>query len=415
MIAKLLSSKFFRQNAVLFVGSSFVGLLNYIFYPIIGRLLNVSQFGEVQALFSILLNVGILFTALSLVIVHISANRKTHQATPVVLDLEKVSFMIILVTGLVWLASVTYIMHFLKLTNHIAVIIFYFAVLLGLFIATRQAYIQGKEDFSSLAKVGVINSVAKLIFSVALVIAGFGILGAILGLIIGQIIGLCYVLLRARKLGLPVKIDLSPKVKWSILLPELRFIIPVFLVSLAITLLFSGDILAVKHYFSAEMAGQYAGVAAIGRIIIFLTISVNAVLFAKIKLSQTIKENKDILIKSLLLFSVIAGSASLPMILIPKLLMRLLLGARYQGGYTNLPWLAICLFLLAAVNLVFYYDLALRRKRAAIISIIGLLLTIILISINHGAVRSIILDIIYATVGMIMVRGMTGIILSKKG
>jgi O-antigen/teichoic acid export membrane protein len=50
---QLRSSDFLRQNAILFVGSLAVSVLNYAYYPVLGRLLKVEEFGEVQVLISL--------------------------------------------------------------------------------------------------------------------------------------------------------------------------------------------------------------------------------------------------------------------------------------------------------------------------------------------------------------------------
>jgi len=47
-----------------------VAFLNYIFHPLLGRLMDPASFGDIQALFSLITQAGILFGAFSVVAVN---------------------------------------------------------------------------------------------------------------------------------------------------------------------------------------------------------------------------------------------------------------------------------------------------------------------------------------------------------
>ncbi|MBP6931477.1 MAG: hypothetical protein KBB62_02010, partial [Candidatus Pacebacteria bacterium] len=61
MIKKLKSDVFFRQYAIYFTGSMVVAFLNYVFHPLLGRLLSPSDFGDIQALISLIAQSAIVF------------------------------------------------------------------------------------------------------------------------------------------------------------------------------------------------------------------------------------------------------------------------------------------------------------------------------------------------------------------
>ena len=75
----LKTDTFLRHNAVFFLGNMAVNVLNYLFYPILGRMLAPSYFGEVQVLFSILSHVTIFFNVFGLVVVNSVANQKDRK------------------------------------------------------------------------------------------------------------------------------------------------------------------------------------------------------------------------------------------------------------------------------------------------------------------------------------------------
>ena len=82
-LATLRSSDFLRNNAIFFAGSVLVGALNYLYYPLIGRLVSPATFGEIQTLVSLFLQFTIFLNVLGMITVNIMANysnkEKAHQ------------------------------------------------------------------------------------------------------------------------------------------------------------------------------------------------------------------------------------------------------------------------------------------------------------------------------------------------
>src|SRR5262249_32510346 len=66
---RALASPFLRHNAVYFAGSLLVAFLNYLYYPVLGRLLQPADFGEVQAVISLFLQAGVFLQVLGTVTV----------------------------------------------------------------------------------------------------------------------------------------------------------------------------------------------------------------------------------------------------------------------------------------------------------------------------------------------------------
>ena len=104
ILRRIQPSEFLRHNAVFFIGALAVGALNYVYYPVIGRLLPPAAFGEVQTLVSLFLQLMIFLNVLSMITVNIVANaRNEQQAQHTILDFEKAA---IIVSMLLLLASI---------------------------------------------------------------------------------------------------------------------------------------------------------------------------------------------------------------------------------------------------------------------------------------------------------------------
>ena len=74
VITALRSSDFLRNNTIFFAGSVLVGALNYLYYPLIGRLVSPAVFGEIQTLVSLFLQFTIFLNVLGMITVNIMAN-----------------------------------------------------------------------------------------------------------------------------------------------------------------------------------------------------------------------------------------------------------------------------------------------------------------------------------------------------
>jgi purine-cytosine permease-like protein len=104
-VRSIAHSPFLRQNAIFFIGSTVVSFLNYLYYPVLGRLLSPADFGEVQAIISFFLQTGVLLSVLSLVTINVVKRypRPVDQA-PLLAELERIALWI----GLALCASIPF-------------------------------------------------------------------------------------------------------------------------------------------------------------------------------------------------------------------------------------------------------------------------------------------------------------------
>ncbi|HXG36422.1 MAG TPA: hypothetical protein VNL15_05585, partial [Dehalococcoidia bacterium] len=124
----------------------------------------------------------------------------------------------------------------------------------------------------------------------------------------------------------------------------------------------SADVLIARHFFSPHEAGLYAGVATLGRIILFLPASISLVLFPKIAHdSAKGGSGQGFLRTGLGLTFVLSGSATLLFLLAPRLVLRTALGGEYVGADNLLPLYAIASFLFSLVIFLLYFHLARRQ------------------------------------------------------
>jgi O-antigen/teichoic acid export membrane protein len=403
----LRKNDFVRHNVIYFAGSMVVAIVNYLYYPIVGRLVSTSNFGEVQAIVSLFLQMVLLLGVVTDVTVNIVANSTDQKATnDLVYELERLVSIVMVVFVMIGLAFINQIKHFLHFTDTLPLIILGILLVLSALASQRSAYLRGKNAFGRVSISSFITASVKLVGSLILVLIGFGTSGAVGGLVLAQLASLVYLVSATKKAGLkPSKTDSWLRLpNMQLIKPYLPFALLVFIVSIVTTVFFSIDVVLSKHFFSAQVAGEYAGIATIGRIIYFLTGSVATVLLSAVHLHSTPKQNRALFLRSLLLTSVLGGIALVAFAIAPRFFIHLLIGKRYLPLAYLLPRLSITLFTISIVNLIFSYDVALRRWSIAIISVIGTIATTVLVSMYHNSPVALVNALLAGAVILLVIR-----------
>ncbi len=384
-------SPFLRQNLVFFIGSLIVAVLNYLYYPVLGRLLPTESFGELQVLVSLFMQATILLQVLGLVATNIVVNEKdADKANAVLSELEKFSLLISLGLFIITIIIAPSLQAGLKFDSPIPFIILGLIFLASVPPAFTGAFLRAKKDFKAASATSAAAAGAKLILSVILVYVGFQVAGAITGILLAQLIGLVYTAQRARKLGYR-KIKSSRRTpEWSILRPHMKFAVFVLATSLITTTMVAIDSIAVKYYLSPTEAGLYGGISTIARIIFYLTGSVGLVLLASVKVGQTPAKNIALLLRSIALVSALGGSALLVFSLFPHFVIHTLMGPRYDAYASSLPLLSAAIMAISLATLLSQYHVALRHYFVTVPLAIGAVVTTFMFVTNHNGITAII-------------------------
>ena len=404
------SNDFLRHNGIYFVGSLAVSVLNYLFYPILGRLLPTAQFGEVQTLFSLFLQIAIFLGVVTNVAVNVVANEPdSAKRNRVVTELERLTSLLTLAAAIIGIIFIGDLRSFLRFGSDVPFIILGLSLIVSAPLTVQSAFLRGKSAFGRQAANSAIGSFAQIVFAVIFVLAGFGTAGAIGGLVVAQLVTLLLTSLSARRLGLR---HVGPRFKLpdlAIIRPQLQYAGLVLIVSLVTTYLFSVDVIVIKHYFNENVAGVYAGIATVGRIIYYLTGSIAVVLLSSVKLGAAPATNRRLLVRSLALHLTLGGAALAVFAIVPRLVIRILIGQKYLPMASLLPRLGLALFVLATASLIFNYDLALRRRSAGVVAVIGAGFTFGLVAWQHSTPTAVVNSILIGGTVLLMVRGLDAI------
>ncbi len=289
MIKKSLSDTFIRNNIIFFAGSMAVAVLNYLYHPILSRLLSVQSFGDVEALISLLSQIGILGGIFGKIVINRIANTEDTAQQRVIISEIYTSALIILgmISGLMLLLSkfVTDVFHFQSNTS---IIILALMILLSIPFTLQTSILQGVKNFKRTAFVNILSSAAKLLCAVILVLLGFGVPGAIIALLLAQLIPIIITHSHTKSY---FSFFTFRKPTRSLIRKEFVYGLLILCTTGFITILYTSDIIVVKHFFPSESAGLYSGISTIANILFFVTASIAGVLLPSVSKHHTFREN----------------------------------------------------------------------------------------------------------------------------
>ncbi len=404
LLKRIQASEFLRHNAIFFGGAVAVGALNYVYYPVLGRLLPTAAFGEVQTLVSLFLQLAVFLNVLSMITVNIVVNaRDTKRANQLIVDFEKAALLLGIIVLVLSLFAAPALKTFLQFDSTLPFAALGVALVAAVPYTFRSAYLRGRRKFGQVSIANVVPALGKLILSTVFVIAGLSTFGAMLGLVGAQLFGLGYALVMAARAGLPAvgwrEYFLRPP-SLRRLRPELKYGVLVLVVSLAITLQYSIDIVVVKHYFDPHTAGLYAGIAAVARIIFFATASITQVMLPGVRLANSPKQNRTLLFKSVVLLCTIALPVLFLSVFYPHFVVKLLMGVNYLSVSPLLPKLTIAIFIVSVLNAVMAYFTALRKHNVMFVGIIGSAVTFVVMLSHHSTLAAVVDSMLLGSLAM---------------
>lgn len=373
-IQEVITHPLFSGSAVMIIGSNSVSFINYLYHFVMGRMLGPSNYGELAALISLIGLLGMIPASVSLVIVkYVSSAKKDQDIDNLVEWFKTRIFKASLFFSIVVLIASPIVASFLNIHNKSYMVLIAVSFLFSLQSGLNRSILQGLLKFREMVGSILIENSTKLIVSIFLVYLGFQVGGAMVALVISSLLGLYVTNLY---LGYSSSSNnSSPDVK-----SMLTFIIPVTIQSIAITSLYSSDVILVKHFFPSHEAGIYAALSTLGKIIFFGTGPIIAVMFPLVSQREARGQSyRKIFVYSFLLTGMLATIISVLYWLIPSFAINLLYGGAYIEAADLLVWFGIFMTLFTLSTLLISFNLSLGRTRIVMLPFIAALIQIVLI------------------------------------
>jgi len=394
---KFVKNKLLSGSFVVLAGSILANFGNYLFHMLMGRYLGPEKYGTLVSLISLFSYWSIPVGVMGLVIVKYSSeniNKKKKLIEIINSTTEKSTK----IFGVVLLVSLILSLIINKRLNTSPFLIF--VVMFSSFISIYQtiflSVLQGMLKFFESSLAGTIGVCIKLFLSIILIFAGIEILAPLFGILISiaitSIIGLFFI-----KKELP---DLNFTVNSGSKIPLFdKYSINVFLSNVALLSLYTSDLILAKLFLSPVMAGYYACLSVLGKIVFYASSPIITVMFPLVSERRSKGQNyKKILIQCILMLISISIVVLIIFTAYPTLMISILYGSKYIGASPWLPKFALFISIYAVSSLLVNFFLSINEKKAIYISVIFAIIQILLINIFHKDINEILNVNIFITI-----------------
>ena len=389
MIAKLRSNDFLHHGAIVFAGLMMANVFHYLWYFEVSRLVGVAGYATVTSLFASVLICalpgGIAQTIVAKLAadLHASGDRAKLRTLANRLSLIGLGVGVFaLVLTLIFRGAIADYLHINDLRLIIASGI---ALMLTLALYFQRGIYQGAQEFATFTISNVIEAVGKAALGAALPLAGFGALGALAGLDIALALSLVFTFLRFSMFGPPAA---------SLVLPWGRIIRTSSSIALsvsAISVMALFDVILVKHYFAAEIAGLYSAASLAGRALFTVLAFVPTVIMPKASARVAAGLSpRPLLAQAALLVLVIGGSALALFGLAPRFVIAVIAGRLYLDAAPLVFVYGCAVVMLAAANIVAMYKIGLHRFDFTVPIVAVMIGEIVAVSLRHGSLVTVI-------------------------
>jgi O-antigen/teichoic acid export membrane protein len=369
----------------------------------------------VQTLTSLFTQAAIFLTILTYVTINVTVNVPDEtERNQTLMSMERLAMAVGYSLLFLALLAIPWLRDFLHFSGSLPFVALIVAMGLSIPLAFRMAYLRGRKQFLRASITDGVSSAGKLIIAPILVLLGGRSLGAITGLALSQVLSLVVGLYWARQAGLHLPGGSWRSFHLHLVKPQLRHASAVLLGSGGVTILQTLDIISIKHFFTAEQAGIYAGITTIASIIYFVMAPVGGVMVTHISDRKPHQLNQNRLKGTIGLMVLLGGGALLLMTVLPELIITLLVGAKYTSYASLLPRTGFAMLILGLANALMMYHVALKQYRYSLASVVVFVGTLLLLVLNHGTIVDVINDLIAGSFLLLVITAIQNLFYNKR-
>jgi len=384
---KIIRHQLLSASLIMVIGTNAYNFSQLIFHFLTGRFLgNKALYGDLASIISLVGIITIVQVAVGLTIVKLVASEKdNNKVAGFVKWLDRTAIFVGIVIFLMTFLISPFLSTFLNLVEPKAA--FFLGPIVGLFlvVSTERSVLQGLLDFKKYVYSILVEASGKIVVTTVLLFLGFSIFGALTAYLAGVLIA---TLVTRRFLSKYLQ-------SHSQLVPDLdkffKYSLATLVQGLSLTAMYTMDLLLVKHFFSAEIAGTYASLSILGRIVFFGTTPISSVMFpivAKRHLNN--QKYLSILFLSLILVIFISAILITFYYFFPALPITLLYGKEYLEGAGLLWWFGLFMGLLSVAMLLTQFQLSIGKTSVIYLFVVAAALQTLLIWFIHPNVLTVI-------------------------
>lgn len=396
---KLLTHPLFKNSAIVFAGSMGANVAGWLYHLFVGRILGTEGYGELAALLSLFYILNVPSSVIQTILVKFFSTFKAGDEKGQAKRLMRlVTTNILLLSGIGLVAIIAlsgWITAFLRMQSPWYIVWLYVIFATYLVSIVNGSAIQGYQLFIASSVLIVVGMALRLIFSVAF--AFFGVGWTLVGNIVSNLISYAFSFLPIRFLAGVREQPIAMTRK-----DALGFSVPALVTTLGITLLFSQDVLIVKHYFTSHEAGIYASLSVLGKVLFYATAAVSFVLFPVVsERSVRGQDHARIVFSGLGIIGLGCAALTAVYFLAPNIVL-IAFGKAFSEAGSYMGIFAIFMSFFSLASILTQALLALNRLSVWIITTLATILQAALLFLVHDTIARVVMVNIAVSAGLFM-------------
>ncbi len=384
-------NSFEKNSMLLFLLMMGGNVCNYLFQIIVGNLMDVESYAQVNTVLAIVSVLSIPTTIITMICARYIALNTSSGKEHRIGALLRVLFRFIIIVAFILIMAMLFFLNGITqlfsldsrwyMAGALAIAI------LNLCFSITAGTLQGMKQFFPYGVQTILTALGKLVFSIGFILVGWSVYGVLAAVIIGIALAIAYGL---RYMGKYVREAVLRKEKMGIDTKEfIRYSLGTVVAQGCVVALTSGDILLVKAYFSDTEAGLYSSAMVIGKISMYVSTAIIATLFPMVV--ETYERGQDtvpLFRKAMLYGGGVSVLCAVGMVTLGSFVISILFGERYMEAIRFLP--AVCMYVvpLTFVTILMNYTLAINRlKIFGIVALVGVIAIMGLSVLFHDTVQ----------------------------
>ena len=376
-------STLLNGSAIMLVAMMLVNIFNFAYNMVMARMLGPAAFGNINAAVTLLLLASCISLAFQLVCAKfVARNHADSSKAAVVHGLLGKAWMASLALGGVLFLAQKPVATYLNVPSPWIIGLLAIGIAAYAPLGVKRGAMQGVCAFPRLGTNFVLEAGIRFFLGAGLVIAGYGVLGAV-GAISASVIAACFIPRIPAQLR--VKAGTAEPPSYAEAVQAIVFFVGQVIIN-------NVDILLVKHFFPSDPAGVYAAISQIGRLLYFASWFgvVNAMFPVAAAASPEHKKAHSIGLPLLLVLGL-----SLTFIAVAALFPHLIMGVIFGSRFIEIGWL-LALYAVAtglySLSVVFIaYEMSRRIANTGWLQLIFSGALVLGIGVFHGSLHQVIM------------------------
>src|SRR5579862_2634824 len=259
-----LRARVLNGSIILLISSGFVGAMNLIYNFVVVHALGADRFGHANAVYTVLLLLASFTLSYQILCSKfVARSQSLPEKLGIFRLLHRRAWFWAIGISLTLAYSSSLFSQYLNLPNRNYILLIAVANLFYIPLGVQRGLMQGLYEFPRLATNFALEVVVKVSAAAAALALGWGVIGVILAIVASIAVAYLHGWPRTRSAWAP-----------SVSLPALQEGIQAAVFFIGQMIIYNLDVILVQHFFSATLAGVYAAVAVIGRVVYMLCWSV---------------------------------------------------------------------------------------------------------------------------------------------